>query len=249
MPSTDSDADLLRARISELEAEVASLRAANAELQNFAYASSHDLKAPLRTLSSFAALLAKRYQGKLDDEAEEFIAYITGASKRMEKLITDLLQYSRLLGGFTKPFETVSMQAVVNWVLMNLDRELKRAGARVTMGEMPAVRGDEQQLVKLFEHLFANALQYKADRPLEISVTAEQREDEWFFTVADNGIGFDMAYADQIFAPFKRLHDQKSEGSGMGLALSRKIVEGHGGRMWAASEPGSGSRFHFTLPS
>jgi light-regulated signal transduction histidine kinase (bacteriophytochrome) len=247
-PSSHSDADL-RARIDELEAEVASLREVNAELQRFAYSASHDLKAPLRTISSFTALLAKRYEGKLDAEAEEFIAYITAASKRMEKLIVDLLQYSRLLNDSAKPAGDVSMQAVVNWVLMNSDRELKKAGARVTIGEMPVVRGDERQLVQLLEHLFANSLQYRGDRPPEIHVTAEQLEDEWLFTVADNGIGFDMTYADQIFAPFKRLHDLTSEGSGMGLALSKKIVERHGGRMWATSEQGVGSRFHFTLGS
>jgi light-regulated signal transduction histidine kinase (bacteriophytochrome) len=249
MPSTHPDLDLLRARVSELEAEIASLRAMNAELQRFMFAASHDLKSPIRTLASFSALLAKRCKGKLDEEAEEYIAFITGASKRMEKLITDLLQYSRLLSDSGKPSDTVSMHAVLNWVLMNLDRDLKKAGARVSASEMPDVQGDEQQLVQLVEHVLANALHYRSDRPLEISVTAEQQEDGWLFTVADNGIGFDMAYADQIFDAFRRLHDQNTEGSGMGLALSRKIVERHGGRMWAESEPGNGSRFYFTLPS
>jgi light-regulated signal transduction histidine kinase (bacteriophytochrome) len=244
-----SDVDALRARISELEAAMDSLRAVNAELQRFAYSAAHDLKSPLRTISSFTSLLAKRYEGKLDKEGEEFIGFITAASKRMEKLIADLIQYSRLLNDSASPLEGVSMQAVINWVLMNSDRELRKAGARVTASEMPVVRGDERLLVQLMEHLFANALQYRGDRPPEIVVSAEQLEDEWRFTVADNGIGFDMAYADQIFAPLKRLHDQTSEGSGMGLALSRRIVERHGGRIWAESKPGAGSRFHFTLPS
>ena len=249
MLSSDSDVQALSARISELEAEIATLRTANAELQRFAYSASHDLKAPLRTILSFTALLARRYDGKLDGDGEEFISYITTAAKRMEKLIIDLLQYSRLLNEPSRPAEDVNMHAVVNWVLMNSDRELRKAGARVTSADMPVVRGDEQQLVQLLGHLFGNALQYKADRPPEIHITAERLADEWLFTVADNGIGFDMAYAEQIFAPFKRLHDQTGDSSGMGLALSRKIVERHGGRMWAESELGAGSRFHFTLPA
>ena len=249
MPSSDSEASVLKDRISELEAEMASLRGVNAELQRFAYSACHDLKAPLRTISSFTALLAKRFEGKLDGDGEEFIAYITTAAKRMEKLITDLLQYSRLLNEPARPSADVDMQAALNWVLMNSDRELKKAGARVSCGELPNVRGDEQQLVQLLEHLFGNALQYRADRHPEISVTVEQLENEWLFTVADNGIGFEMVYVDQIFAPFKRLHDLTSDGSGMGLALSRKIVERHGGRMWAESQPGVGSKFHFTLPA
>ncbi len=249
MDSSHPADEALHARIRELEADVAALRSANSELQKFAYAVSHDLKAPLRTIASFAALLAKRYKGKLDAEADEFIGYILAGTSRMEKLILDLLVYSRLLQDAPARRENVNMEAAVNWVKMNLDGSIKKNSARIECGPLPVILGDQQQIVQLLQHLLKNAIQYGSEAPPEIRVTAEERDGEWLFAVADNGTGFETAYSEKIFEVFKRLHAQDGDSNGMGLALSRKIVERHGGRIWAESTLGKGSTFYFTLPA
>lgn len=248
--SMDSSAEItkLNARIAELEAEVAGLRATSSELQQFFYSATHDLKAPLRTVSSFANLLTKRYQGKLEGDATEFLAFITSATRRMEKLITDLLHYSRLVQDATNPPTDVSMKAVLDWVQMTLNGDIKKAEAEIEHSELPTITGDEQRLVDLLHRLVANALQYRAERPLKIRFTAEEREDDWLFSLTDNGVGFEMQYSEQIFGALKRLNSQETEGSGLGLTISRRIVERHGGKIWAESVPGEGSTFFFTIP-
>jgi light-regulated signal transduction histidine kinase (bacteriophytochrome) len=238
----------LNARIAELEAEVAALRAESRELQQFFYSATHDLKAPLRTVSSFTNLLAKRYQGKLEGDANEFLAFITAATRRMEKLINDLLHYSRLLQDSANPPTDVSMKAVFDWVVMTLNGDVKKTGAQIESGELPVVSGDEQRLVDALQRLFANAIQYRSERPLRIRFTAEERGDDWLFALRDNGIGFEMQYAEQIFGALKRLNNQETEGSGMGLPISRRIIEQHGGKIWVESTPDEGSTFYFTLP-
>ena len=248
MTDFPSENDALKARVAELEVEVAKLRSCNDELQRFAYASSHDLKAPLRTIASFSELLAKRYQGKLDRDADEFIEFILSAARKMEKLIVDVLVYSRMLNAAAPPQGQVDLQAAVNWVMMNVDSELKATGGRFECGPMPTVPGDQQQILQLLQHLFSNALRFRSERPLDLRFNAQERSEDVLLALSDNGIGFDMKYSEQIFAPFKRLHSQDVPGSGLGLAIGRKIVERHGGRIWAESIPGEGSTFYFTLP-
>jgi light-regulated signal transduction histidine kinase (bacteriophytochrome) len=238
----------LNARIAELEAEVAELRNTASETQQFFYSATHDLKAPLRTVSSFANLISKRFQGKLGKDADEFLNFILSGTRRMERLIADLLQYTRLLQDPLSPPTDVSMKAVLDWVRMTLSEDIKKAGATIDHNELPVVAGEEQRLVDMMHRLITNALQYRSERALEIYLKAEEGEDEWLFALSDNGIGFEMQYAEHIFGALKRLDNQGTEGSGMGLAISRRILERHGGRIWAESVPGSGSKFFFTLP-
>lgn len=226
------------------------LRRSNADLEQFAYVASHDLQEPLRMVANFTELLSQRYQGQLDARADKYLHFANDGAKRMQRLVADLLQYSRV-GSQAKPKVRTAMQTVVEDILSLLDAPLQQCGARVDVGPLPYVVADEGQMRQLFQNLIANAIKFRSDTPLHLRIDA-QRIDEanWQFSVRDNGIGLDTAFADKIFQMFQRLHELgRYEGSGIGLAIAKRIVERHGGRIWVDSAPGTGSTFHFTLPA
>lgn len=233
----------------ELEARAEELQKSNAELERFAYIASHDLQEPLRMVSSYTQLLARRYRGKLDQDADEFIEYAVDGATRMQTLINDLLTYSRV-GTQGRELSPTDLSEVFAAARDNLKIAAEESGATVTSGELPAVMGDFTQLVQLFQNLIGNAIKFRGEEPPEIRVGAERRGRDWLLHVQDNGIGIDPQYAERVFVIFQRLHTREDyPGTGIGLAVSKRIVERHGGRMWIESEPGKGSTFFFTLPA
>ncbi len=238
--------DLVKAR-RDLEQSVAELGRSNADLQQFAYVASHDLQEPLRMVSSYTQLLARRYKGKLDTDADEFIAFAVDGATRMQRLIQDLLAYSRVRTGGHQ-FKPTSVDAALGYALDNLRHAMKESGAVVTHDSLPTVIGDEKQLAQLFQNLLSNAVKFRGEDQPRIHVSAKRTDVEWLFSVRDNGIGLDAQYADRIFVIFQRLHNrQEYPGTGIGLAICKKIVERHGGRIWVESEPGKGATFYFTI--
>ena len=224
------------------------LARSNADLQQFAYVTSHDLQEPLRTIASFSQMLSRRYKGQLDGDADEFINFITGGVSRMQAVIEDLLAYSRIVNQPGASFSAVPLSEAVEWAQQNLRRSMEESGAAIICGELPAVEGDRVELVQLFQNLLSNAIKYRRpDTAPVIRVNAEHNPPLWTISVADNGIGFDQSYAEQIFVLFRRLHDASVPGTGIGLTICRKIVERHGGKIWAESQPGEGTTFRFTL--
>jgi light-regulated signal transduction histidine kinase (bacteriophytochrome) len=230
------------------------LERSNQELQQFAYVASHDLQEPLRMVTSYLQLLERRYRDRLDSDADEFIAYAVDGATRMQQLIKDLLTYSRV-GSRQRSFEPNDCQAILDQALTNLQVAIEETGATVTHSALPTVMGDGTQLVQLFQNLIGNAIKFRNQRPPEIDVRAEIQNGSggvaryWQFSVQDNGIGIESQYAERIFLIFQRLHDRDEyPGTGIGLAICKRIVERHGGRIWVESEPGKGSTFRFTLP-
>ncbi|WP_374571171.1 PAS domain S-box protein [Phenylobacterium sp.] len=223
------------------------LRRSNAELEQFAYIASHDLQEPLRMVASYTELLAARYSGKLDEKADKYIHYASDGARRMQQLITDLLAYSRV-GSQGKPLAPVDSQAVVSGVAELFTARLEELGGEVEVENLPLVMADEGQLRQLFQNLIGNAIKFRGEAPPKVVVTARRERGRWAFSVKDNGIGLDMRHASRIFDMFQRLHERgKFEGSGIGLAIAKRIVERHGGRLWLDSEPGKGATFFFTL--
>jgi light-regulated signal transduction histidine kinase (bacteriophytochrome) len=217
-------------------------------LEQFAYVASHDLQEPLRMVASFTQLLAKRYRGKLDKDADEFITFAVDGATRMQKLIQDLLAYSRV-GTRGRPLEPTDCNVIFDTARANLFTALKESGAQVSSGPLPTVLADEVQLVQLFQNLLANALKFHGEAPPLIRVTAQEDDGAWRFAVQDNGIGIAPDHQKRIFMIFQRLHHRSEyPGTGIGLAICKKIVERHGGRLWVSSEEGQGSTFFFTIP-
>ncbi len=235
----------------KLIAEHELLTRSNAELEQFAYVASHDLQEPLRAVASCVQLLRKRYEGKLDARGEEFITHAVEGTKRMQALITDLLAYSRI-GTHTHPFETVTGDEVLDEALANLTVSLQENDVLVTREPqpLPTIVADASQLTQVFQNLVANAIKFRAEgRRPEIRVTARRGADEWVFAVADNGIGIEPQYFERIFRMFQRLHTRaRYPGTGIGLAICKKVIERHGGRIWLESQPEQGSTFFFSLP-
>ena len=224
------------------------LTRSNEELQNFAYVASHDLQEPLRMVVSYVQLLERKYKGQLDEQADKYINYAVGGAKRMQRLINDLLAYSRVRHA-DAAFSEVDVGRVVDVATANLEAAVSETGTRITRGPLPTVKGDALQLTQLFQNLVANAIKFRGAAPPKIDITAEQQNQDWLFRVTDNGIGIAREYFERIFVIFQRLHAQgEYGGTGIGLALAKKIVERHGGKMWVESEPGKGSTFFFTLP-
>ena len=239
-------------RVAERTAELAQanreLKRSNEELQHFAYVASHDLQEPLRKIASYTQLLEKRYGGQFDEKADKFIGYVTDGVQRMQTLINDLLAYSRV-GTRGRPFEPTDCEEVFETAVSNLETAITETEARVTHDPLPTVMADGRQLVQAFQNLIANGIKFRREEPPQIHVTAKQEENEWVFSIRDNGIGIDEQYAERIFVIFQRLHTRTEyAGTGIGLAICKKIVERHGGRIWLESNVGEGTAFYFTIP-
>ncbi len=231
----------------ELAQHTADLARSNADLEQFAYIASHDLQEPLRMVASYTQLLALRYPEKLDAQADKYIAYILDGATRMQQLIHDLLQYSRV-GTHGKSFEFVDCHEIMNQAIANLKLAIRQSEARINWQNLPQVFGDKTQLLQLFQNLIANAIKYRGLPPPEVQIEADYREGEWLFSVRDNGIGIDPKHGDRIFQIFQRLHTrQEYSGTGIGLAICKRIVERHRGHIWVESEPDRGAIFYFTL--
>jgi len=225
------------------------LNRSNQELEQFAYVTSHDLREPLRMMTSFAQALEKRYQGKLDDTADEYIQFIVDGADRMQRLIDDILTYSRVTTR-TSPFEPVKMEDILQTVLVNLTVATEESKAEITHDPLPVINADASQMGQVMQNLVGNAIKFfEDDKPPVIHVSASQEGAEWVFSVKDNGIGIDPELFERMFDLFKRLVPQdKYPGTGVGLAVTKKIIQRHGGRIWVDSQPGEGSTFFFSIP-
>ncbi len=231
-----------------LSERAAELARSNAELQQFAYVASHDLQEPLRMVANYTQLLARRYRGRLDPDADEFIAYAVEGATRMEALIQALLAYSRVTTQAQVPMR-VSPDRILSVALANLTVAIQESGAIITSDPMPDVMADEVQLMQVFQNLVGNALKFRRGEPCQIHIAGTARGHECIFSVRDNGVGIAPEHHDRIFGLFQRLQARAAyPGTGMGLAICKKIAERHGGRIWVESEPGEGSTFYFTLP-
>jgi PAS domain S-box-containing protein len=228
---------------------VGELKRSNDELQQFAYVASHDLQEPLRMVASYTQLLAQRYKGRLDSDADEFIGYAVDGSNRMQGLIQDLLAYSRA-GTNGKPLREISSENALNEGLANLRATIQESGAVVTHDPLPALTTDGTQLAQVFQNLVGNAIKYRSDKVPHVHVSAAKNGGhKWIFSVQDNGLGIDAQYFERIFILFQRLHGRDEfKGTGIGLAICKKTVERLGGRIWVESQPEKGATFYFSLP-
>lgn len=255
------DVETMRARIASELATVETARAvlaersedlarSNADLEQFAYVASHDLSEPLRKVANFCQLLERQYASELDDRARQYIAFAVDGAKRMQILIGDLLAFSRV-GRTTDTFEPVDLNDVVSRAIGTLDDPIAEAAARIECDRLPTVNADPTLMLALFQNLIGNAVKYrKPDVAPHVRISAEPSDADWLFTIADNGIGIDPEYAERIFTIFQRLHvrDQYG-GTGIGLALCRRIVEFHRGKIWLSDSTGPGATFQFTIPA
>ena len=226
-----------------------SLTESNIALEQFAHVASHDLQEPLRTMSVYAQMLTNKYQGKLDADADRFLNFLVNASTRMSVLVRDLLAYARIATEEERP-SSIALDEDLEAALTHLGQAIQESEASITHDPMPTLPVDRGQMVRLFQNLIGNAVKYrKPNEPPKIHVSAEQNETEWVIAIRDNGIGFDPQFASAIFTPFKRLHSSDEyPGTGVGLAICRRIVQSQGGRIWAESQPGEGATIYFTLP-
>ena len=258
---TEEDAEILSRVASQITPAIANsllyadivrtqgdLARSNSDLEQFAYAASHDLQEPLRTITAYLGLVNDRYAGDLDDTAREFIDFAVDGAERMRTLINDLLEYSRV-NVQERPLESVSCDEALNAALRSLNQAIERNGAVVKTSPLPMVTGDESQLHRLFQNLLSNALKFRGDRKPVIQVWAELQGEEWIFSVQDNGIGIAPEFQEKVFGMFSRLHSRAQyEGTGVGLALCSKIAQRHGGRIWVESDVGRGATFRFNIP-
>jgi len=239
----------LRAAHASLETRTEDLQRSNSELEQFAYVASHDLQEPLRKVASFCQLLQRRYAGRLDAKADEYIEHAVDGAKRMQALINDLLAFSRV-GRTAQHREPVSCAVLLAQAWANLAADVRRTHATIEVGELPVVLGEASLLTAAFQNLVNNTLKFHGDEPPRVTVTARRDGEFWLFSFSDNGIGIEPEYAERIFVIFQRLHDRATyPGTGIGLAMVRKIVEYHGGRIWLDTAVTAGSRFWFTLPA
>ncbi|NEQ23447.1 MAG: GHKL domain-containing protein, partial [Microcoleus sp. SIO2G3] len=232
----------------QLKALNAELTRSNQELEQFAYVASHDLREPLRKIKSYTDLLVKRYQGQLDEKADKYIAYITNGAERMQALITDLLTYSRVGKGELLK-EPIDLHHVLDETLSDLSRAIQESKAVITATSLPTVNANPRQMGQLLQNLISNAIKYRGTQAPEIQIKAVQQDQYWTISVQDNGIGIDPQFAERIFAIFQRLHAKDEyDGTGIGLAICKKIIERHDGQIWIESKLGNGTTFFFTLP-
>jgi PAS domain S-box-containing protein len=242
--------DITQRKIAEeaLTRKTTDLARSNADLEQFAHIASHDLQEPLRMVASFTELLARKYKGRLDGDADEFISIVVDGANRMKQLINDLLAFSRI-GTRANPFEPTDFNEAFNHALGNLAVIIKEHDAEVKAGRFPILMADGEQIVLLFQNLIANGVKFHGLVRPQIKISSKHRNNEWTFSITDNGIGIDTRYFERIFGVFQRIHGKRDyPGTGMGLAICKKIVERHGGRIWVESEPGKGSTFSFTIP-
>jgi len=238
----------LQAAHADLEARTEDLQRSNSELEQIAYVASPDLQEPLRKVASFCQLLQRRYAGSLDAKADEYIEHAVDGAKRMQALINDLLAFSRV-GRTAQTREPVSLALLLAQAWANLASEVRRTRATIEQGELPVVLGEASLLTAVFQNLLSNALKFRGDQPPRVSVSAQRDGRNWLLEFSDNGIGIEPEYADRIFVIFQRLHDRAAyPGTGIGLAMVKKIIEYHGGHIWLDTEATSGARFCFTLP-
>ncbi|MCA9944528.1 MAG: hypothetical protein KC449_13660 [Anaerolineales bacterium] len=224
------------------------LESSNADLLQFAYTVSHDLQEPLRMITAYLQLLTQRYSNDLDEEAKEFIGFAIDGAKRMKQLIANLLTYSRV-NQDTRSFDQVDLAKVLQIVQINLDWQIRDANALITNDKLPTITADKTQMIQLLQNLVSNAIKFRKNDGIKIHVSAKKVGDDWIIGVADNGIGIDPKLADKIFTVFKRLHTiDEYPGSGIGLAICKKVVENHFGSIWVDSEVGTGSVFSFSIP-
>jgi signal transduction histidine kinase len=225
------------------------LARSNRDLEQFAYVASHDLQEPLRMVATYTQLLAERYRGKLDSDADKYIHYAVDGALRMQKLVQDLLAFSRV-GRHGLALENTDCNVALQEALKNLEAAIQESGAMVEQAQLPVLVADRSQMVQVFQNLIGNAIKFRGSEPPLIRVSAELIGKEWVFSVADNGIGIAPEHGDSVFVVFRRLHTRAEyPGNGIGLSICKKIVEQHGGRIWVESEVGHGSTFRFALPA
>ncbi len=248
LQSVNADLAALNTELeSRIEERTKDLTQANEELQQFAYVASHDLQEPLRTITSFTQLLEERYKERLDEDADEFIDYIVSSARRMTDLINGLLALARLRKA-GQPTIPVAFEKLLEDAELSLHAAICENEADISHGPLPALVVDELQLSQVLQNLISNAIKYRRDDPPRIRIEAKRDVTSWIFSVSDNGQGFNQQFADKIFGLFQRLHGRQVEGTGMGLSIAKKIIERHGGRIWAESTEGVGSTFYFSLP-
>jgi two-component system, sensor histidine kinase and response regulator len=231
----------------ELKKTMEALKSSNLELEQFAYIASHDLQEPLRMVASFLQLLASRYKDKLDSNANEFIDFAVEGASRMQKMIQDLLEYSRIQTQ-GKQLEKTDTSEILSHIISNLQTKIEETGTIILSDKLPVLIGDESQLKRLFQNLITNAIKFCIDKKPQIFISAKQENDEWIFSFKDNGIGIDQQYQNKVFQIFQRLHTREEfGGTGIGLAICKRIVERHNGKIWFESKPGEGTTFYFTI--
>lgn len=241
----EAQKELLEAKSIELETHVAALENSYQELEQFSYIASHDLKSPLRNIASYAQLLKRRYGGKLDEEADEFIGFIVSGVQQMSDVIANLLEYSRI--GVEARWSETDLNEVVKIVSKNLEMPIEKVGAVIFVEKnLPSINSLKSGMVHLFQNIFENSITYCSEKRPEIRIDFNEEKDSWIFQISDNGIGIERAFHNKIFKPFQRIHLEKP-GRGMGLAISRKIVQKHGGEIWVDSEPGVGTTMKFSI--
>ncbi len=244
------DLDSLLAEIQELRTRIRSEEARHSsELTQFAQAASHDMREALRMVASYTQLLNRHCAGQLDEDGREFMRYILDGVETMERLLEDLLNYSLQLRPLDRPPSTVDAEAVARGVLMNLEKQIRESSAEITYEGLPAVQADFTHLSQVFHQLISNSIKFRGSEPPRIHISAAQIDDEVTFSFRDNGQGIDPRFHEEIFRAFKRLHGREVPGTGVGLAISKRIIEQYGGRIWVESEPGQGAVFRFTLPT
>ena len=241
--------DLRRQAEEELAQKIAELARSNEELQQFAYVASHDLQEPLRMIANYTQLLAERYRGKLDEQADKYIGYSVDGAVRMQALIHDLLKFSRVGKAQVEP-RAIESRAVVEQALKNLQAAIQESGAVVNMNSLPVVMADPAQLTQVFQNLIANAIKFHGAEPTVIQIDAENRDSDWVLSVSDNGIGIPVESEEDIFVIFRRLHTRSEyPGNGIGLSICKKIIERHGGKIWIEAQAKPGCCFKFSLPT
>ena len=239
--------ELVNERTMELDNAIIGLKRSNQELEQFAYVASHDLQEPLRMVSSYTQLLERRYKDQLDQDARDFIFFAVDGANRMQHLINDLLDYSRVTTR-GKPFAKLDLSTVLGHAIANLQKKIQETGAMIVNDDLPFVYGDEVQLVRVFQNLLDNAMKFRGTDPPRINVSAKTLDEKIQISITDNGIGIDKIYSDRVFTIFQRLHTKvEYPGTGIGLAICKRTIERHGGKIWFESEPGKGTTFYFTL--
>jgi PAS domain S-box-containing protein len=234
--------------ITEIKQIEEELTRSNADLKEFAYVTSHDLKEPLRTIAGFAELLKRRYKDRIDEKGNEYIKFIEDEVKRLQNLIGDLLDYSQV-GTKEREYQPTECTSLIEKVVISLKTAIEDSGAKVTYDNLPTITADKSQLERLFQNLISNAIKFRSVKPPVIHISAGRKGNSWVFSIRDNGIGIDRKLSEKIFTVFHRLHTRAEyPGTGIGLAICKKVVERHGGQIWVESEPGKGSTFYFSIP-